>query len=117
LQLLGFALSRELNFAAGDLGLWCDQRPTIIEVWSPGQKCLFGSFECSKLLRIFRRRMKSALQGCGRQKPFLSYSKWFGPWPYHDLFAALIETGQQKDGFGATAGKNLLPYFGAEQIR
>jgi seryl-tRNA synthetase len=32
------------------------------------------------------------------------------------LFAALIETGQQKDG-SVRLPEKLLPYFGAEQIR
>jgi seryl-tRNA synthetase len=32
------------------------------------------------------------------------------------LFAALIETGQQKDG-SVRLPEELLPYFGAEQIR
>ena len=82
LQSLGLHY-RVIELCTGDLGFG-SAKTYDIEVWSPGQNGISGSFELLKLRRFSGAPNEFALQGCGREKSLLPYSEWLG----HGLAAA-----------------------------
>lgn len=112
LQLLGLHY-RVIELCTGDLGFH-SAKTYDIEVWSPGQNAYlevsscsnFGDFQARRMNLRFKdaegNRFPHTLNGSGLALP--------------RLFAALIESGQQKDG-SIQIPAALHDYFGAKEIR
>jgi seryl-tRNA synthetase len=113
LQLLGLHY-RVIELCGGDLGFGATKTYDI-EVWSPGQNAYLEVSSCSNFADFQARRMNLRFKDAEGKNRFCHTLNGSGL-ALPRLFAALIETGQQKDGSLRLAEK-LLPYFGEEQIR
>jgi len=113
LQLLGLHY-RVVELCAGDLGFG-STKTYDIEVWSPGQNAYLEVSSCSNFTDFQARRMQlryKDVEGKNRFCHTLNGSGLALP----RLFAALIESGQEKDG-SVRLPEKLLPYFGAGKIK
>jgi seryl-tRNA synthetase len=113
LQLLGLHY-RIIELCTGDLGFH-SAKTYDLEVWSPGQNTYLEVSSCSNFEDFQARRMNLRFkdaQGKNRFPHTLNGSGLALP----RLFAALIETGQQRDG-SIRLPKVLHDYFGTETIR
>ncbi len=113
LQLFGLHY-RVIELCAADLGFGATKTYDI-EVWSPGQNAYLEVSSCSNFADFQARRMNLRFKDAERKNRFCHTLNGSGL-ALPRLFAALIETGQQKDG-SVRLPEELLPYFGAEQIR
>ena len=113
LQLFGLHY-RVIELCAADLGFGATKTYDI-EVWSPGQNAYLEVSSCSNFADFQARRMNLRFKDAEGKNHFCHTLNGSGL-ALPRLFAALIETGQQKDG-SARLPEELLPYFGAEQIR
>ncbi len=113
LQSLGLHY-RVIELCAGDLGFGASKAYDI-EVWSPGQNAYLEVSSCSNFADFQARRMNLRFKDAEGKNRFCHTLNGSGL-ALPRLFAALIETGQQKDG-SVRLPEELLPYFGAEQIR
>jgi seryl-tRNA synthetase len=113
LQLLGLHY-RVIELCAADLGFGATKTYDI-EVWSPGQNAYLEVSSCSNFADFQARRMNLRFKDAEGKNRFCHTLNGSGL-ALPRLFAALIETGQQKDG-SVRLPEELLPYFGAEQIR
>ena len=113
LQLFGLHY-RVIELCAGDLGFGASKAYDI-EVWSPGQNAYLEVSSCSNFADFQARRMNLRFKDAEGKNRFCHTLNGSGL-ALPRLFAALIETGQQKDG-SVRLPEELLPYFGAEQIR
>jgi seryl-tRNA synthetase len=113
LQLLGLHY-RVVELCGGDLGFG-SVRTYDIEVWSPGQSAYLEVSSCSNFADFQARRMNLRFKGAEGKNRFCHTLNGSGL-ALPRLFAALIETGQQKDG-SVRLPEKLLPYFGAAHIR
>ena len=82
LQSLGLHY-RVIELCTGDLGFG-SAKTYDLEVWSPGQRWISGSFELLKLRGFSGAPDEFALQGRGREKSFLPHPEWLR----HGLAAA-----------------------------
>ena len=113
LQLFGLHY-RVIELCAADLGFGATKTYDI-EVWSPGQNAYLEVSSCSNFADFQARRMNLRFKDVEGKNRFCHTLNGSGL-ALPRLFAALIETGQQKDG-SVRLPEKLLPYFGAEQIR
>ena len=113
LQLFGLHY-RVIELCAADLGFGATKTYDI-EVWSPGQNAYLEVSSCSNFADFQARRMNLRFKDVEGKNRFCHTLNGSGL-ALPRLFAALIETGQQKDG-SVRLPEELLPYFGAEQIR
>ena len=113
LQLFGLHY-RVIELCAADLGFGATKTYDI-EVWSPGQNAYLEVSSCSNFADFQARRMNLRFKDAEGKNCFCHTLNGSGL-ALPRLFAALIETGQQKDG-SVRLPEELLPYFGAEQIR
>jgi seryl-tRNA synthetase len=113
LQLFGLHY-RVIELCAADLGFGATKTYDI-EVWSPGQNAYLEVSSCSNFADFQARRMNLRFKDAEGKNRFCHTLNGSGL-ALPRLFAALIETGQQKDG-SVRLPEELLPYFGAEQIR
>jgi seryl-tRNA synthetase len=113
LQLVGLHY-RVIELCAADLGFGATKTYDI-EVWSPGQNAYLEVSSCSNFADFQARRMNLRFKDAEGKNRFCHTLNGSGL-ALPRLFAALIETGQQKDG-SVRLPEELLPYFGAEQIR
>lgn len=113
LQLLGLHY-RVIELCAGDLGFG-STKTYDIEVWSPGQNAYLEVSSCSNFTDFQARRMNLRYKDAKGENRFCHTLNGSGL-ALPRLFAALIESGQQKDGSVRLPDK-LLPYFGAREIR
>jgi len=113
LQLFGLHY-RVIELCAADLGFGATKTYDI-EVWSPGQNAYLEVSSCSNFADFQARRMNLRFKDAEGKNHFCHTLNGSGL-ALPRLFAALIETGQQKDG-SVRLPEELLPYFGAEQIR
>jgi seryl-tRNA synthetase len=113
LQLFGLH-HRVIELCAADLGFGATKTYDI-EVWSPGQNAYLEVSSCSNFADFQARRMNLRFKDAEGKNRFCHTLNGSGL-ALPRLFAALIETGQQKDG-SVRLPEELLPYFGAEQIR
>jgi seryl-tRNA synthetase len=113
LQLFGLHY-RVIELCAADLGFGATKTYDI-EVWSPGQNDYLEVSSCSNFADFQARRMNLRFKDAEGKNRFCHTLNGSGL-ALPRLFAALIETGQQKDG-SVRLPEELLPYFGAEQIR
>jgi seryl-tRNA synthetase len=113
LQLFGLHY-RVIELCAADLGFGA-AKTYDIEVWSPGQNAYLEVSSCSNFADFQARRMNLRFKDAEGKNRFCHTLNGSGL-ALPRLFAALIETGQQKDG-SVRLPEELLPYFGAEQIR
>jgi seryl-tRNA synthetase len=112
LQLLGLHY-RVVELCTGDLGFG-SAKTYDIEVWSPGQNAFLEVSSCSNFEQFQARRMHLRFKdrdGKNRLCHTLNGSGLALP----RLFAALIETGQQKNG-SIRIPEKLQAYFGADEI-
>ena len=105
---------RVIELCAADLGFGATKTYDI-EVWSPGQNAYLEVSSCSNFADFQARRMNLRFKDAEGKNRFCHTLNGSGL-ALPRLFAALIETGQQKDG-SLRLPEELLPYFGAEQIR
>src|SRR2546430_5081830 len=112
-KLLGLHYS-EIELCAADLGFGATKAYDI-EVWSPGQNAYLEVSSCSNFSDFQARRMNLRFKDAEGKNRFCHTLNGSGL-ALPRLFAALIETGQQKNG-SVRLPEELLPYFGAEQIR
>jgi seryl-tRNA synthetase len=113
LQLFGLHY-RVIELCAVDLGFGATKTYDI-EVWSPGQNAYLEVSSCSNFADFQARRMNLRFKDAEGKNRFCHTLNGSGL-ALPRLFAALIETGQQQDG-SVRLPEELLPYFGAEQIR
>ena len=113
LQLLGLHY-RVIELCAGDLGFG-STKTYDIEVWSPGQNAYLEVSSCSNFTDYQARRMNLRYKDAKGENRFCHTLNGSGL-ALPRLFAALIESGQQKDG-SVRLPEKLLPYFGAGKIR
>lgn len=113
LQLLGLHY-RVIELCAGDLGFG-SSKTYDIEVWSPGQNAYLEVSSSSNFTDFQARRMNLRYKDAKGENRFCHTLNASGV-ALPRLFAALIESGQQKDG-SVRLPERLLPYFGASQIR
>lgn len=113
LQLLGLHY-RVIELCAGDLGFG-SSKTYDIEVWSPGQNAYLEVSSSSNFTDFQARRMNLRYKDAKGENRFCHTLNASGV-ALPRLFAALIESGQQKDG-SVRLPEKLLPYFGASQIR
>ena len=113
LQLFGLHY-RVIELCAADLGFGATKTYDI-EVWSPGQNAYLEVSSCSNFADFQARRMNLRFKDAEGKNRFCHTLNGSGL-ALPRLFAALIETGQQKDG-SVRLPEELLPYFGAEHIR
>ena len=113
LQLFGLHY-RVIELCAADLGFGATKTYDI-EVWSPGQNGYLEVSSCSNFADFQARRMNLRFKDAEGKNRFCHTLNGSGL-ALPRLFAALIETGQQQDG-SVRLPEELLPYFGAEQIR
>ena len=113
LQLFGLHY-RVIELCAADLGFGATKTYDI-EVWSPGQNAYLEVSSCSSFVDFQARRMNLRFKDAEGKNRFCHTLNGSGL-ALPRLFAALIETGQQKDG-SVRLPEELLPYFGAEQVR
>jgi seryl-tRNA synthetase len=113
LQLLGLHY-RIVELCTGDLGFG-SAKTYDIEVWSPGQNSYLEVSSCSNFEDFQARRMDLRYKDADGKNRFCHTLNGSGL-ALPRLFAALIESGQQKDG-SIRLPEILLPYFGASEIR
>jgi seryl-tRNA synthetase len=113
LQLLGLHY-RVIELCAGDLGFGATKTYDL-EVWSPGQNAYLEVSSCSNFADFQARRMNLRFKDTEGKNRFCHTLNGSGL-ALPRLFAALIETGQQKDG-SVRLPEKLEPYFGSVQIR
>jgi seryl-tRNA synthetase len=113
LQLFGLHY-RVVELCAGDLGFGATKTYDI-EVWSPGQNAYLEVSSCSNFADFQARRMNLRFKDAEGKNRFCHTLNGSGL-ALPRLYAALIETGQQKDG-SVRLPEKLLPYFGAGHIR
>ena len=113
LQLFGLHY-RVIELCAADLGFGATKTYDI-EVWSPGQNAYLEVSSCSNFADFQARRMNLRFKDAEGKNRFCHTLNGSGL-ALPRLFAALIETGQQKDG-SVRLPEELLPYFGAEESR
>ena len=113
LQLFGLHY-RVIELCAADLGFGATKTYDI-EVWSPGQNAYLEVSSCSNFADFQARRMNLRFKDAEGKNHFCHTLNGSGL-ALPRLFAALIETGQQKDR-SVRLPEELLPYFGAAQIR
>jgi seryl-tRNA synthetase len=113
LQLFGLHY-RVIELCAADLGFGATKTYDI-EVWSPGQNAYLEVSSCSNFADFQARRMNLRFKDAEGKNRFCHTLNGSGL-ALPRLFAALIETGQQKDG-SVRLPEELRPYFGAEQVR
>src|SRR5438876_2136547 len=113
LQLLGLHY-RTIELCTGDLGFG-SAKTYDIEVWSPGQNAYLEVSSCSNFEDFQARRMNLRFKDAEGKNRFCHTLNGSGL-ALSRLFAALIETGQQKDG-STRLPEILLPYFGASEIK
>jgi seryl-tRNA synthetase len=113
LQLLGLHY-RVVELCAGDLGFG-SSKTYDIEVWSPGQNAYLEVSSSSNFTDFQARRMNLRYKDAKGENRFCHTLNASGV-ALPRLFAALIETGQQKDG-SVRLPEKLQPYFGASHIR
>src|SRR5205809_704704 len=112
LQLLGLHY-RVVELCTGDLGFG-SAKTYDIEVWSPGQNAYLEVSSCSNVEDFPARRMHLRFKDRDRKNRFCHTLNGSGL-ALPRLFAALIETGQQKDG-SIRVPEKLQPYFGGDEI-
>jgi seryl-tRNA synthetase len=105
---------RVIELCSGDLGFG-SARTYDIEVWSPGQNAYLEVSSCSNFEDFQARRMNLRYRDAEGKNRFAHTINGSGL-ALPRLFAALIESCQQPDGFVAIPEK-LQPYFGETQIR
>ncbi|MEY2541922.1 MAG: seryl-tRNA synthetase [Verrucomicrobiota bacterium] len=113
LQLLGLHY-RVVELCTGDLGFG-SAKTYDLEVWSPGQNAYLEVSSCSNFEDFQARRMNLRFKNAEGKNQFCHTLNGSGL-ALPRLFAALIESGQQKDG-SIHLPEILLPYFGASEIR
>ena len=113
LQLLGLHY-RVVELCTGDLGFGA-AKTYDLEVWSPGQNAFLEVSSCSNFEDFQARRMRLRFKDREEKNRFCHTLNGSGL-ALPRLFAALIETGQQKDG-SIRIPEKLQPYFGASEIR
>jgi seryl-tRNA synthetase len=112
LQLLGLHY-RVSELCTGDLSFG-SAKTYDIEVWAPGQNAYLEVSSCSNFEDFQARRMQLRYKDSQGKNRFCHTLNGSGV-ALPRLFAALIETGQQKDG-SIRLPEKLQPYFGAERI-
>jgi seryl-tRNA synthetase len=112
LQLLGLHY-RVVELCTGDLGFG-SAKTYDIEVWSPGQNAFLEVSSCSNFEEFQARRMQLRFKDRDGKNRFCHTLNGSGL-ALPRLFAALIETGQQKNG-SIRIPEKLQPYFGADAI-
>ena len=112
LQLFGLHY-RVVELCTGDLGFG-SAKTYDIEVWSPGQNAFLEVSSCSNFEEFQARRMHLRFKDRDGKNRFCHTLNGSGL-ALPRLFAALIETGQQKNG-SIRIPENLQPYFGADEI-
>jgi len=113
LQLLGLHY-RVVELCTGDLGFGA-AKTYDLEVWSPGQGAFLEVSSCSNFEDFQAHRMQLRFKDREGKNRFCHTLNGSGL-ALPRLFAALIETGQQKDG-SIWVPEKLQPYFGASEIR
>jgi seryl-tRNA synthetase len=113
LQLLGLHY-RVVELCTGDLGFGA-AKTYDLEVWSPGQSAFLEVSSCSNFEDFQARRMQLRFKDREGKNRFCHTLNGSGL-ALPRLFAALIETGQHKDG-SIRIPEKLQPYFGASEIR
>jgi seryl-tRNA synthetase len=104
---------RVVELCTGDLGFG-SAKTYDIEVWSPGQNAFLEVSSCSNFEDFQSRRMHLRFKDREGKNRFCHTLNGSGL-ALPRLFAALIETGQQKDG-SIRVPEKLRPYFGGDQI-
>ena len=112
LQLLGLHY-RVVELCTGDLG-FASAKTYDIEVWSPGQDAFLEVSSCSNCVEFQARRMHLRFKDRDGKNRFCHTLNGSGL-ALPRLFAALIETGQQKNG-SIRIPEKLQAYFGADEI-
>ena len=112
LQLLGLHY-RVVELCTGDLGFG-SAKTYDIEVWSPGQNAFLEVSSCSNFEEFQARRMHLRFKDRDGKNRFCHTLNGSGL-ALPRLFAALIETGQQKNG-SIRVPEKLQPYFGEDAI-
>jgi seryl-tRNA synthetase len=112
LQLLGLHY-RVVELCTGDLG-FASAKSYDIEVWSPGQDAYLEVSSCSNCEDFQARRMHLRFKDRDGKNRFCHTLNGSGL-ALPRLFAALIETGQQKNG-SIRIPEKLQAYFGADEI-
>jgi seryl-tRNA synthetase len=112
LQLLGLHY-RVVELCTGDLG-FASAKTYDIEVWSPGQNAFLEVSSCSNFEEFQACRMHLRFKDRDGKNRFCHTLNGSGL-ALPRLFAALIETGQQKNG-SIRIPEKLQPYFGADKI-
>lgn len=113
LQLLGLHY-RVIELCTGDLGFH-SAKTYDIEVWSPGQDAYLEVSSCSNFEDFQSRRMNMRFKDADGKNRFPHTLNGSGM-ALPRLYAALIETGQRKDGT-IRLPQALHDYFGASEIR
>jgi seryl-tRNA synthetase len=104
---------RVIELCTGDLGFG-SAKTYDIEVWSPGQNAFLEVSSCSNFEDFQARRMQLRFKDRNGKNRFCHTLNGSGL-ALPRLFAALIETGQQKNG-SIRIPEKLQPYFGADRI-
>ena len=112
LQLLGLHY-RVVELCTSDLG-FASAKSYDIEVWSPGQDAYLEVSSCSNCEDFQARRMHLRFKDRDGKNRFCHTLNGSGL-ALPRLFAALIETGQQKNG-SIRIPEKLQAYFGADEI-
>jgi seryl-tRNA synthetase len=112
LQSLGLHY-RVVELCTGDLGFG-SAKTYDIEVWSPGQNAFLEVSSCSNFEEFQARRMHLRFKDRDGKNRFCHTLNGSGL-ALPRLFAALIETGQQKNG-SIRIPEKLQAYFGADAI-
>jgi seryl-tRNA synthetase len=112
LQSLGLHY-RVVELCTGDLGFG-SAKTYDIEVWSPGQNAFLEVSSCSNFEEFQARRMHLRFKDRDGKNRFCHTLNGSGL-ALPRLFAALIETGQQKNG-SIQIPEKLQAYFGADAI-
>jgi len=112
LQLFGLHY-RIVELCTGDLSFG-SAKTYDIEVWAPGQNAYLEVSSCSNFEDFQARRMQLRYKDSQGKNRFCHTLNGSGV-ALPRLFAALIETGQQKDG-SIRLPEKLQPYFGASKI-
>lgn len=113
LQLLGLHY-RVIELCTGDV-TFGSAKTYDIEIWSPGQNAYLEVSSCSNFEDFQARRMNLRFKDAENKNRFCHTLNGSGL-ALPRLFAALIETGQQKDG-SIHLPEILVPYFGEADIR
>ncbi|MEO8440125.1 MAG: serine--tRNA ligase [Spartobacteria bacterium] len=113
LQLLGLHY-RVIELCTGDLGFG-SAKTYDLEVWSPGQQAFLEVSSCSNFEDFQARRMNLRFKGADGKNRFCHTLNGSGT-ALPRLFAALIESNQQRDG-SVRIPEQLQRHFGAAEIR